>query len=106
MAAKPILGLISDKYKCQKHVFIGVVLLTGLSAIGLRYIPRLSVESTVKISCENGGHGRGYAVEIPGEGVCVNQELKINGTVSCQVNLYQCPSRGKNYCARADKCFN
>lgn len=87
MAAKPILGLISDKYKCQKPVFIGVVLLTGLSAIGLRFIPRLSVENSVKISCGSDGYQRGYIVEIPGEGACVNQKLKINGNVSCQVGL-------------------
>lgn len=85
MAAKPLLGIIADKYKCQKYIFIGVIFVTGVSAIGLRFIPRLSVENSVTISCGGSNH-QGYIAEIPGEGACVNEELKANGEVFCDVS--------------------
>lgn len=81
MASKPLLGIISDKYKCHKYIFIGVILLTGLSAIGFYFIPALSVENTVNVICKN----QEYFTEIPKEGSCIENQLKTSGDIFCQV---------------------
>lgn len=84
MAAKPLLGIISDKYKCQKQVFIGVVLLTGLTAVGFYYTPRLPVQTSIKITSD----GRGELIaEVPGGNSCTKQTLTENDDALCQESV-------------------
>lgn len=84
MAAKPLLGIICDKYKCHKYVFVGVVFLTGLSAIGFCFVPKLSLNNYVNMTCDSNEE---YTVELTGKDVCFKEELWANKHISCYVSI-------------------
>lgn len=83
MIAKPLLGIFSDKYKCQKSIFIGVIFLTGLSAIGFYFTPGLNIENIVNVNCDN----QEYTVELHSESSCSKDQLKENGNILCTVGV-------------------
>ncbi|CAG9819274.1 unnamed protein product [Phaedon cochleariae] len=53
MLAKPIFGMIADKFRCQKLLFLMSQLLTAAAFLAIFFVPKLEIERKGLFSCQN-----------------------------------------------------
>lgn len=49
--AKPVVGVIVDKFPVKKFMFLAFILGSGLSAFALNYVQKLPTQKPVNLSC-------------------------------------------------------
>jgi len=49
--AKPIVGIIVDKFRVKRIMFLAFVLLCGLTAFSLKFIQKIPTEAVANLSC-------------------------------------------------------
>lgn len=54
MIAKPSMGVLADRYKCQKLIFLISQIITALAFLSIYYVPSLPSTQSVHFSCDNG----------------------------------------------------
>lgn len=56
MFAKPIMGAIADKYRCQKKMFMTMIVITAIAFTCLQYVPKIDdgPNFKVRLYCEYG----------------------------------------------------
>lgn len=48
---KPIVGAIVDQFRVKKNIFLTFILLSGLTAFSLMFVPEIPLETTAELSC-------------------------------------------------------
>lgn len=74
--AKPISGIIVDKFPVKKIMFITVVGLCGLSGFSLLFVQRLPTRSVANFDCDR----------IPLLNVCSSNDSRL---AQCNENIYK-----------------
>lgn len=54
MLAKPLMGALADRYKCQKLIFLVAQLITAVAFLMIFYVPAIPSSEKVHFSCDNG----------------------------------------------------
>jgi len=49
---KPIVGIIVDKFRVKRIMFLAFVLLCGLTAFSLKFIQKIPTEAVANLSCD------------------------------------------------------
>ncbi|KAL1517425.1 hypothetical protein ABEB36_001190 [Hypothenemus hampei] len=55
MIAKPVFGSISDRFHCQKIIFLASQIVTAIAFMSIFYSPKLDLDSEAIFSCTNSG---------------------------------------------------
>jgi len=48
---KPIVGAIVDQFRVKKSIFLTFILLSGLTAFSLMFVPEIPLDTTVELNC-------------------------------------------------------
>jgi len=87
---KPIVGAIVDQFRVKKIIFLAFILLTGLTAFSLMFVPEIPLETTVELNCNIVT----YLNVCPRDNLslsrCDHERVKnhMDGLVGCEVNTY------------------
>ncbi|KAH1008249.1 major facilitator superfamily domain-containing protein 6 [Dendroctonus ponderosae] len=87
MIAKPTFGAISDRFHCQKKIFLIAQLLTAVAFLAIYFSPKITMENHVEFNCNSST----AAVFLNTEGVNSEQLTLIqdkNSTFNCELT---CP---------------
>lgn len=52
MLAKPLVGAVVDKFHVKKYLFLVFICTTGVSAYFFMFVPRLPLETSVRLHCD------------------------------------------------------
>lgn len=91
LLAKPICGIIVDKFPVKRTMFLTFVLLCGISAFALNFIDRLPTEAVVHLSCDTATTELNICsnddkLHLPQCDDSLSKHLKINDDpIKCQV---------------------
>lgn len=89
---KPIVGVIVDQFQVKKKIFLSCILLSGLSAFALMFVPEIPLETSAELNC----HSETILNVCPQSSStlskCNIQRIKNHknddGLVTCQVNVF------------------
>jgi len=87
---RPIVGAIVDQFRVKKTIFLTFILLTGLTAFGLMFVPEIPLETTAELYCKDVTYLNVCAKENSSLSKCDSirvMELHNGGLIKCQVNI-------------------
>ncbi|KAM3968456.1 uncharacterized protein ACR2FA_005633 [Aphomia sociella] len=86
LVAKPLFGVIADRFKVQKSIFILFQIITIVSFSAIYFIPENRTSSTVQLDCGNGVTVLKSCIEGGSADECKISTLgKQNTTASCEM---------------------
>jgi len=87
---RPIVGAIVDKFCVKKTVFLTFILLTGLTAFALMFVPEIPLETTAELYCNDVTYLNVCAKENSSLSKCDSKrvmELHDKRYIKCEVNI-------------------
>lgn len=88
MIAKPVMGTVADRFRCQKKIFLVAIVFCSAAVVVLFYAPGLPVTSKITFACDQSESFLDTCIENSTASVdkCAAVELsQDSGTVMCQV---------------------
>lgn len=88
MIAKPLMGTIADRFRCQKKIFLVAIVFCSAAVVVLFYAPSLPVTSKITFACDQSESFLNTCIENSTAQVdkCAAVELsQDSGTVMCEV---------------------
>ena len=86
MLAKPIVGAIADRFRCQKLMFLAAQLLTAAAFLAINFSPEIPKDQRVHFSCDGDAVFDTSINKNPNIEDCLINSLQNRpGTVDCQV---------------------
>lgn len=88
---KPIVGAIVDQFRVKKTIFLTFILLSGLAAFALIFVPEIPLETNAELHCHTNTFLKFCPKDSSTSSKCdanrVIEHLHTNeSSVSCQVN--------------------
>ncbi|KAJ3662792.1 hypothetical protein Zmor_007119 [Zophobas morio] len=87
MLAKPIVGAIADRFRCQKLMFLAAQLLTAAAFLAINFSPEIPKDQRVHFSCDGDAVFDTSINKNPNIEDCLINSLQNRlGTVDCQLS--------------------
>jgi MFS family permease len=87
MLAKPLVGAISDRFRCQKIMFLAGQLLTAAAFLAINFSPEIPKDQKVHFSCEGDAvFDTSPNAKSTVDDCLIDQFQKEPGIVDCQLN--------------------
>ncbi|XP_037908689.1 major facilitator superfamily domain-containing protein 6 isoform X2 [Hermetia illucens] len=89
LLAKPLFGLIADRFRQQKRLFLIFQILTAIAFFAILFIPSIPKSTSMAFHCNNGITDLRYIPENSDLDTCIESSLESrykNQTVSCNLN--------------------
>jgi hypothetical protein len=87
MLAKPLIGAISDRFRCQKIMFLAGQLLTAAAFLAINFSPEIPKDQKVHFSCEGDAvFDTSPNAKSTVDDCLIDQFQKEPGIVDCQLN--------------------
>jgi len=87
---KPITGIIVDKFRVKRIMFLAFVLLCGLTAFALKFIPKIPTEAVANLSCNTATGLQICSTNNDHLSQCDDSVFKLiknsTGPIECQVS--------------------
>ncbi|EFA00564.1 major facilitator superfamily domain-containing protein 6 [Tribolium castaneum] len=89
MLAKPIVGAIADRFRCQKLMFLAAQLLTAAAFLAINFSPEIPKDQKVHFACDGDAvFDTSPLTKVEIDDCLVDQFQKTPGNVTCRMN---CP---------------
>lgn len=86
MLAKPLVGAIADRFRCQKFMFLTAMLLTAGAFLAINFSPEIPKEKKVHFSCDGDAvFDTSPQTKVEIDDCLIDQLQKRPGDVTCQV---------------------
>jgi hypothetical protein len=96
MLAKPLIGAISDRFRCQKIMFLAGQLLTAAAFLAINFSPEIPKDQKVHFSCEGDAvFDTSPNAKSTVDDCLIDQFQKEPGIVDCQVRMQKLPTHVK-----------
>lgn len=86
---KPIIGAIVDQFRVKKLIFLTFILLSGLTAFSLMFVPSMPLDSSVELNCNSATYLNVCPEDDLSLSNCSSKRVKdiIGGKFGCEVSI-------------------